>query len=42
MGCGVSMDGFSYDGNGAVTDRRAPEGQFVSAITAGLLKKERY
>ena len=42
MCCGVSMDGFSYEGNGAVMDRRAPEGQFVTPIMAGLLKQERY
>ena len=36
------MDGFSYEGNGAVTDRHAPERRAVTAIIARLLKKERY
>ena len=38
----ASMDGFSYEGNGAVTDRHAPERRAVTAIIARLLKKERY
>ena len=36
------MDGFSYEGNGAVTDRRTPERRSVTAIIGRLLKKERY
>ena len=35
------MDGFSYEGNLAVYDRRAPEGRTVTAIIARLLLKER-
>ena len=35
------MDGFSYEGNQAVYDQRAPEGQSVTAIIACLFLKER-
>ena len=36
----ITMDGFSYEGNRAVYDRRAPEGGSVTAIIARLLLKE--
>ena len=35
------MDGYSYEGNWAVYDRRAPESWLVTAVIACLLLKER-
>ena len=37
-----SIEGFSYEGNGAVMDWGVPERQPVTALIACLLKKERY
>ena len=37
----LTMDGFSYEGNWAVYDRRALEGRLVTAVIARLQLKER-